>query len=48
MASPTRTSATSLGIALTGMMQDEEITEPQAEELAHMVLHTNAESLYKL
>jgi hypothetical protein len=29
------------------MMQDKQITEPQAERLAHMVLHTNAESLYK-
>jgi predicted TIM-barrel fold metal-dependent hydrolase len=38
---------TSLGMALTGMMQDKQITEPQAEKLAHMVLHTNAESLYK-
>jgi predicted TIM-barrel fold metal-dependent hydrolase len=38
---------TSLGMALTGMMQDKQITEPQAERLAHMVLHTNAESLYK-
>ena len=39
---------TSLGMALTGMMNDKQITEPQAEKLAHMVLHTNAESLYKL
>jgi hypothetical protein len=38
---------TSLGMALTGMMQDKQITEPQAERLAHLVLHTNAESLYK-
>ena len=38
---------TSLGIALTGMMNDKQITEPQAEKLAHMVLHANAESLYK-
>jgi predicted TIM-barrel fold metal-dependent hydrolase len=38
---------TSLGMALTGMMNDKQITEPQAEKLAHMVLHTNAESLYK-
>jgi hypothetical protein len=34
-------------MALTGMMQDKQITEPQAERLAHLVLHTNAESLYK-
>jgi uncharacterized protein len=39
---------TSLGMALTGMMQDQQITEPQAEKLAHMVLHANAETLYKL
>jgi predicted TIM-barrel fold metal-dependent hydrolase len=38
---------TSLGMALTGMMNDKQITEPQAEKLAHMVLHANAESLYK-
>jgi predicted TIM-barrel fold metal-dependent hydrolase len=38
---------TSLGMALTGMMQDKQITEPEAEKLAHQVLHTNAESLYK-
>lgn len=38
---------TSLGMALTGMMQDKQITEPQAEKLAHMVLRENAESLYK-
>jgi predicted TIM-barrel fold metal-dependent hydrolase len=38
---------TSLGMALTGMMNDKQITEPQAEKLAHQVLHTNAESLYK-
>src|SRR3984957_4895495 len=38
---------TSLGMALTGMMQDKQITPTQAEKLAHLVLHTNAESLYK-
>jgi predicted TIM-barrel fold metal-dependent hydrolase len=38
---------TSLGMALTGMMNDKQITEAEAEHLAHMVLHTNAESLYK-
>ena len=37
----------SLGIALTGMMQDKQITEPQAEKLARMVLRDNAQSLYK-
>jgi predicted TIM-barrel fold metal-dependent hydrolase len=38
----------SLGIALTGMMQDKQITGPQAEKLARMVLRANAESLYRL
>ncbi len=38
---------TSLGMALTGMINDKQITVPQAEKLAHQVLHTNAESLYK-
>jgi predicted TIM-barrel fold metal-dependent hydrolase len=38
---------TSLGMALTGMMQDKQITEPQAEKLARMVLRENAETLYK-
>jgi hypothetical protein len=37
----------SLGIALTGMLRDNEITDTRATELAHMVLHKNAESLYK-
>jgi uncharacterized protein len=38
---------TALGMALTGMMQDKQITEPQAEKLARMVLRENAEALYK-
>jgi hypothetical protein len=37
----------SLGIALTGMMNDKQITPTRAAELARMVLRTNAESLYK-
>ena len=37
----------SLGIALTGMLHDNEITLTRATELSHMVLHKNAESLYK-
>jgi uncharacterized protein len=37
----------SLGMALSGMMSDKEITEPQAEKLASQVLRENAESLYK-
>jgi hypothetical protein len=34
-------------MALTGMIDDKQITPAQAEKLAHMVLHDNAESLYK-
>jgi uncharacterized protein len=37
----------SLGMALTGMLHDNEITPTRAAELANMVLHKNAESLYK-
>ena len=36
----------SLGIALTGMMRDQQIAPTRAAELARMVLRTNAESLY--
>ena len=36
----------SLGIALTGMIRDNEITPTRAAELARMVLRGNAESLY--
>jgi predicted TIM-barrel fold metal-dependent hydrolase len=35
-----------LAIALTGMMEDHEITRARALELAHMVLHDNAAKLY--
>jgi hypothetical protein len=38
---------TSLAMALTGMLEDKEITPTRAEQLAHMVLHDNAQSLYK-
>jgi len=38
---------TSLGMALTGMIEDKEVTEPQAEDLSRMVLRENAQSLYK-
>jgi predicted TIM-barrel fold metal-dependent hydrolase len=38
----------SLGIALTGMLDDGEITRQRAGELIRMVLHGNAEALYKL
>ena len=39
---------TSLGMALTGMMNDKQITATQAEKLARMVLRGNAEALYSL
>jgi uncharacterized protein len=42
----TQNARTALAIALTGMMQDGEITRPRAIELAHMVLHDNAAKLY--
>ena len=35
-----------LALALTGMMQDGEISRDRALELAHLVLHANAEKLY--
>jgi predicted TIM-barrel fold metal-dependent hydrolase len=37
-----------LGLALTGMLNDGEITRDRAVELAHMVLHDNAGKLYGL
>jgi uncharacterized protein len=37
----------SLGIALTGMMRDQQVTPTRAAELARMVLRSNAESLYR-
>ena len=43
----TQNARTALAIALTGMMQDGEITRPRASELAHMALHDNAAKLYK-
>ena len=42
------TARRALGIALTGMMRDGEITRARAEEIATMVLRTNAAGLYKL
>jgi hypothetical protein len=36
-----------LGIALTGMLEDGEITRKRASELIRMVLQGNAEALYK-
>ncbi len=37
-----------LGLALTGMLNDGEITRDRALELAHLVLHDNAAKLYHL
>jgi predicted TIM-barrel fold metal-dependent hydrolase len=42
----TQSGREALAIALTGMMQDGEITRQRALELAHMVLHDNAARLY--
>jgi hypothetical protein len=42
----TQSGREALAIALTGMMQDGEITRERALELAHMVLHDNAAKLY--
>jgi predicted TIM-barrel fold metal-dependent hydrolase len=42
----TQSSREALAMALTGMMQDGEITRERALELAHMVLHDNAAKLY--
>ena len=42
----TQSAREALAIALTGMMQDGEITRQRALELAHMVLHDNAARLY--
>ena len=35
-----------LAIALTGMVQDGEVTRPRASELARMVMRDNAAALY--
>jgi hypothetical protein len=43
-----RNARQALGIALTGMERDGEITPARASQLAHMVLHDNAAALYKL
>lgn len=42
-----RNARQALGIALTGMLNDGEITRKRAGELANMVLRGNAEALYK-
>jgi predicted TIM-barrel fold metal-dependent hydrolase len=43
-----RNARQALALALNGMQQDGEISPARAAELAHMVLHRNAETLYKL
>ena len=43
-----KTGREALGIALTGMMRDHEITRERALELARMVLRENARRLYRL
>jgi uncharacterized protein len=42
-----RNAREALGIALTGMLRDGEVSRRRAVELAKMVLHGNAEALYK-
>jgi predicted TIM-barrel fold metal-dependent hydrolase len=42
----TQSARKALAIALTGMIEDGEITRSRALELAHMVLHDNAAKLY--
>jgi uncharacterized protein len=42
------TGRAALGLALTGMLNDGEITRDRAFELAHMILHDNAAKLYHL
>src|SRR5262249_44270415 len=41
-----RTGRDALALALTGMLNDGEITRPRASELAHMVMRDNAARLY--
>jgi hypothetical protein len=43
-----RNARQALGIALTGMERDGEITPTRASQIAHMVLHDNATALYHL
>ncbi len=43
-----RTGRRALAIALTGMLRDGEITRTRASELARLVLHDNAKTLYGL
>ena len=44
----TRTSRKALALALTRMVRAGQIAYTGAEELAHMILHQNAETLYGL
>jgi predicted TIM-barrel fold metal-dependent hydrolase len=44
----TQTARQALGLALTEMLDDSEITRNRAFELAHLVLHDNAAKLYRL
>jgi predicted TIM-barrel fold metal-dependent hydrolase len=44
----THTARQALGMALTGMLNDGEITRERAVEMAHLVLHDNAARLYGL
>lgn len=43
-----RNARQALGLALTGMVRDGEISRPRAAEIAAMVLHGNADALYQL
>ena len=43
-----RNARNALGLALTGMERDGEVTPARAAELAQMVLHRNAEALYRI
>jgi len=43
-----QTARQALGIALTGMLEDGEITLPRANEIARMILRENALKLYHL
>ncbi len=42
------TAREALGLALTGMLRDKDISKDRAVQLAHMVLHDNAKKLYGL
>ena len=44
----TNTAREALALALTGMMNDHEVTRPRAVKLAHMVMRDNAIKLYGL